>query len=190
MVKRCTWLLLAAAAIAAGASSHARAQAADTAVATAVARVDTVAGRQEFRPPLSPGRAFLYSLVLPGSAQAVLGRGRTGALIMAFESVALVMIRESALGLREARRNVADSVIVGYVDAQGQPAVRYERTPFSQALIRTRQEQLEDWIAVMVGNHLFSALDAFVAAHLWDVPLEVTVRTEARTRGLALRLYW
>lgn len=144
----------------------------------------------ETRPPLSPARAFLYSLVLPGYAQSVLGRGRSGTLILAFESMALVMIRESSGSLREARRNLADSVIVSYVGPDGQPAVRYERTPFSTALVRSREEQLEDWIAVLVGNHLFAAIDAYVAAHLWDVPIELAVQSSRARRGLALRLYW
>lgn len=144
----------------------------------------------EFRPPLSPRRAFLGSLLLPGYAQSLLGRDKTGTLIVAFESAAIFMIRESAANLREARRNVADSVIISYVDAQGNPAVRWQRTPFSRALVRSREEQLEDWIAVLVGNHLFAAIDAYVAAHLWDVPLEVALSTTPRRRGLALRLYW
>ena len=153
-------------------------------------RVDTVAPRVERRPPLSPRRAFVSSLLVPGYAQSVLGRGRTGTLFIAFESVALVMIRESSASLREARRNLADSVIVSYVDANGLPAVRRQATPFSAALVRARQEQVEDWIAVLVGNHLFSAIDAYVAAHLWDVPLEVGVRSHGGSRGLALRLNW
>jgi hypothetical protein len=144
----------------------------------------------ELRPPLSPRRAFIYSLLVPGYSQSVLGRGKTGSLIVAFESVALVMIRESAGSLREARRNVADSVIVSYVNAAGQPEVRFERTPFSRALVRARQEQFEDWVAVLVGNHLFAGIDAFVAAHLWDVPMEVALRSSSGTRGLAFRLYW
>lgn len=152
--------------------------------------VDTTGPSPERRAPLSPRRAFLYSLVMPGYAQSVLGRHRTSSLIMAFETVALVMIRESAGSLREARRNVADSVIVSFVDASGQPQVRYQRTPFSQALVRSRQEQLEDWIAVLVGNHLFAGLDAYVASLLWDLPAEVALRASPRSTGLALRLYW
>jgi hypothetical protein len=154
--------------------------------------VDTVPASPVLRPPLSPRRAFVYSLFVPGYSQSILGRGRTGTLLVAFESVALVMIRESAANLREARRNLADSLVVSYVDENGQPRVRHERTPFNRALVRTRQEQLEDWIAVLVGNHLFAAIDAYVAAHLWDVPMEIAVRSvsNTRTRGLALRLYW
>jgi hypothetical protein len=158
--------------------------------AQAPAAVDTVVPRPARRPPLSPRRAFVASLLVPGYAQSVLGRGRTGTLLVAFESVALVMIRESTSGLREARRNLADSVIVSFVDANGNPTARWERTPFSRALVRSRQEQVEDWIAVLVGNHLFSAIDAYVAAHLWDVPFEVGVQSSQGTHGLALRLNW
>jgi hypothetical protein len=161
-----------------------------TAFGQAPERVDTIAPRVERKPPLSPRKAFVSSLLVPGYAQSLFGRGRTGTLLVAFESVALVMIRESSSGLREARRNLADSVIVSFVDANGNPMVRWERTPFSRALVRARQEQVEDWIAVLVGNHLFSAIDAYVAAHLWDVPLEVGVRSSQGTRGLALRLNW
>ena len=158
--------------------------------ADSVRAVSPAGALAELQPPLSPRRAFTYSLFIPGYAQSVLGRARTGTLIMAFETVALVMIRESSLGLREARRNLADSIIVSYVDAGGNPTVVYQRTPFSQALLRSRQEQLEDWIAVLVGNHLFSAIDAFVAAHLWDLPAEIALRANPNSKGLALRLYW
>ena len=157
--------------------------------AQAPAAGDTGAARLARRPPLSPRKAFVTSLVVPGYAQSILGRDRTGTLLLAFESVALIMIRESSAGLREARRNLADSVIVSYVDPNGTPLVRWERTPFSRALVRSRQEQVEDWIAVLVGNHLFSAIDAYVAAHLWDVPLELGLGSSGAGR-LALRLNW
>jgi hypothetical protein len=42
--------------------------------------VDTAGPRPELRPPISPRRAFTYSLFLPGYAQSVLGRGRAGTL--------------------------------------------------------------------------------------------------------------
>jgi hypothetical protein len=33
---------------------------------------------------------------------------------------------------------------------------------------------VEDWLAVIAFNHLFSGADAFVAAQLWDLPLKVS----------------
>lgn len=162
------------------------AQRADTTRAT----VDTSGPRPERRPPISARRAFLYSLAVPGYAQSVLDRGRVGTVFMAFEAAAFVMIRQSAADIREARRNVADSVIVSFVDASGAPKITYQRTPFSTSLIRSRRSHLEDWSAVLLANHLFAAADAYVAALLWDLPAEISIRAAPRSARLALRLHW
>ena len=42
---------------------------------------------------------------------------------------------------------------------------------YSADLEKTRQLHVEDWLAVVVFNHLFAGADAFVAAQLWDVPV-------------------
>ena len=157
---------------------------------TSAAVVDTVQARPEMRPPLSPRRAFLYSLVLPGYAQSVLGRHRAGALEIAFEAAALTMIRISAADLREAKRNLRDSIPVSFVSANGAPEIRWVLTPYHQALVRARKAHVEDWIAVLIGNHLFSAADAYVAALLWDLPAEVALRATPRSAGLAFTLRW
>lgn len=157
---------------------------------TAAAAADTAGPRPELKPPLSPRRAFLYSLIFPGYAQSILGRGKTGTLLLGFEAAALVMIRESAADVREARRFRADSIPVAYVDANGNPNVRYRPTRFTAALVRTRREHVEDWIAVLVANHLFAAADGYVAALLWDLPAEVALRASPRAVGLALKLHW
>ena len=154
------------------------------------ARIDTVGPRPELQPPISPRRAFLYSLFLPGYSQSILGRHRAGALQLAFEAVALAMIRISAADVREARRTVADSIPVSFVNGDGLPAVRYERTPFTSSLLRSRQSHLEDWIAVLAANHLFSGADGYVAALLWDLPAEVALRATPRSVGLAFRVSW
>ena len=151
-------------------------------------RADSIAPVR--RPPLSARRAFLGSLVLPGYSQSVLGRHRSGAMYIAFETAAIFMIRESSLGIREARRNAADSVLVAYVDGTGAPAARYERTAFPKALVDVRKDQREDWIAVLVATHLFAALDALVASQLWDLPAEVSVSGSPRSAGLQLRVRW
>jgi hypothetical protein len=38
----------------------------------------------------------------------------------------------------------------------------------------------------MVGNHLFSGADAFVASHLWDVPIHVGMRLTPGGRGFVV----
>ncbi|HET9013482.1 MAG TPA: hypothetical protein VFN38_16780, partial [Gemmatimonadaceae bacterium] len=40
-------------------------------------------------PPLTPRRAFLYSLLLPGYSQSVLGRTTAGAIFVLSESIAI-----------------------------------------------------------------------------------------------------
>ena len=68
------------------------------------------------KPPISPRRAFLYSALLPGYGQAILGRNKAAAGMLVIEAMAIGMIRESAADVREARRMSGDSVIVTYVD--------------------------------------------------------------------------
>ncbi len=141
----------------------------------------------ERKPPISARRAFLSSLVLPGYGQSFLGRKRSGAMMLALEAISIAMVRESALGVREARRNAADSVIVSYVDAAGLPKVTYA-PGFPTSLIKTRKEHVEDWMALLIANHLFSAADALVAAVLWDLPAEVAVGGSRRTTNFGLRV--
>ena len=157
---------------------------------TAPPRIDTVGPRPELRPPLTPKRAFLYSLLLPGYSQSVLGRHRAGALQLVFEAAALVMIRQSAADVREARRNLADSVLVSFVNDVGQPQLRWERTAFSSALLRSRRAHLEDWIAVLAANHLFSAADGYVASLLWDLPAEVAIEPSPAATRFFIRIGW
>jgi hypothetical protein len=90
--------------------------------------------------------------------------------------------------VREARRISQDSIIVAWVDANGAPAVRYERTSFPSVLVKVRKEQVEDWVAVLVASHLFSAADALVSAILWDLPAELALQRRGGTQALGLRL--
>lgn len=142
---------------------------------------DTSKGpRPELRPPLSPGRSFAYSFLVPGSAQTALGRPRASALFIAFEAVAVTMLRQAQFDLRQARNAGADSVVVSWWDpASGQTARVVQPSPYSTDLIRSRRAHVEDWVAAIVANHLFSGLDAYVAANLWDVPAELSVRPTA-----------
>ena len=129
------------------------------------------------RPPITPKRAFLYSLMLPGFGQSRLDRGTSGALFSSIELAALVMVRRSLADVREAKRYRIDSLPASFTVVNG---IFRPGTPvggrFTADLVRTRRLHVEDWIAVLAFNHLFSAADAFVAAQLWDVPLTVSAR--------------
>ena len=56
--------------------------------------------------------------------------------------------------------------------------------------MRARRTHLEDWLAAVIFNHLFSGADAFVAANLADFNANVQADyTDKRVRVLA-RIAW
>ena len=141
------------------------------------------------KPPLSPRRAFLYSLLAPGFAQSKLGRPTAGAVFVFTESVAIAMLRESAADLRQARRfSGTDSLVVLGVDQDGKPIAR--RATYSEELVKIRQGHVEDWIAFLIANHLFAGADAYVAAHLWDLPSQINVSQTSAGTVIAARVRW
>jgi len=157
-------------------------------VAPGRTRVDT-ATRVVVKPPLSPRRAFLYSFLVPGYGQSVLKRPGAGALFVVTESIALAMLRESRADLAEARALQRDSIVVIGVDpATGQSII--QRNSYDQELVNVRRGHVEDWVAFIFANHLFAAADAYVAAHLWDLPTQISVERGKRGPVLAARLQW
>lgn len=144
------------------------------------------------KPPISPRRAFLYSAILPGYGQAILGRNKAAAVMLAIEAMAIGMIRESAADVREARRMSGDTVVVSYVDATGgassPPIVSARR--FDPQYVHVRQSHVEDWVAFLLANHLFSGADAFVAANLWELPAELSVRVAPGGATVGASLTW
>jgi hypothetical protein len=149
--------------------------------------VDTVGGPLITIPPrapISPRSAFFRSLLLPGYGQIGLDRSVAAGVYALTEAVAVGMARKSVLDLREAKRAPIDSTVASYRrdPATGQPLTDPETGQFIPesfvfndlgGRVRARRTHLEDWIAVLIFNHLFSAADAFVAAHLWDFPAQV-----------------
>jgi hypothetical protein len=174
-----------------GASRSLRAQRADSARAGVVRTVADSNRAKLPKPPLSPRRAFLYSLALPGYSQSVLGRPTAGALFVLTESIALVMLRESAADLREARRFRTDSlVVIGYDASAATPTPITQASAYTDRLIDVRRGHVEDWIAFLVANHLFAAADAYVAAHLWDLPTQISVESRRSGTVLAAKVSW
>ena len=150
--------------------------------------------RPEDVPPISPRRAFLYSLMLPGLGQAALDRRYTGAGFFLVEAAALAMLHRSAEDVRLAKAFTGDSVPLSYQtdpatgvvvrNAAGDPIVATWKQSLSTAdLIKARNLHYEDWIAVIIFNHLVSGADAFVAANLWDFGAHVKMRASPLVRG-------
>ncbi len=159
-----------------------RAQASGTPLAETPAGVSAA-----LKPPVTPRRAFLYSLFVPGAGQAALGRQAWGGAFFLAEGLSLALVYRSAEELRLARQFRVDSVPAAYtVDAAGQLVLGNDGRPtvaswtvsrYSAARVRARRTHYEDWIAVVLFNHLIAGADAYVAAQLWDLPARVALRT-------------
>lgn len=140
--------------------------------------IDTIKG-----PPIPPGRAFLYSLLLPGLGQAKLDRAWTGVLFAGIEVFAISRWEQAARDLRYAQTHRRDSIalydsvangIVQIDTATGKPIEIFAYNPYSSTRVGARKLHVEDWIAVIIFNHLISGADAFVEAQLWDLPSRVS----------------
>jgi hypothetical protein len=141
-------------------------------------------------PPITPRRAFVYSFLVPGSAQGILRRHKAAATFLFVEAISLAMIRESGADVHEARRTQNDSIVVSYVDESGNTNIVKGPPRFDDAYVHTRAAHVEDWIALLVANHLFAGADAFVAAHLWDVGARLAVRRLPGATALVASFKW
>jgi hypothetical protein len=112
----------------------------------------------------SPLNYFARSLILPGWGQASLDRKLTGGLFIAFEGVALAMALKA-------------HAEIGHLERTG-----------SERLEEKRQER-QDWLVMLAFNHLFSGLEAFVSANLFDFPGDLRARAlPAGRTGFGLSL--
>ncbi|MGQ0538771.1 MAG: hypothetical protein ACT4R6_07475, partial [Gemmatimonadaceae bacterium] len=175
---------------------------ADSAVASrtiAPPRAGIAPQRQRAQPPISSRRAFLYSLAAPGLGQSALRRPNAGALYFGLEMLSIGMALKSAYDLRLAKERARDSVVLQYridpnpgvpvLDSLGRPIVeKFAPNRYTSELIRARRTHLEDWIAFLVFNHLFSGADAFVSAQLWDLPTQLGARAAPTRAALSLRI--
>jgi hypothetical protein len=95
-------------------------------------------------PPVTPMGAFFRSLILPGWGQAAADQPIRGAFYFTMEATSLWMLFKTQAKLDAAKRAGDDD------------------------LVAARQDQKEDWIVMAVFWALFSGVDAWVSAHLWD----------------------
>ena len=148
-------------------------------------------------PPITPRRAFLYSALVPGLGQTALDRKYAGATFFLIEAMSWALLRRSAADVRTAQAFLGDSVPRTYAvdpttgivqrDAHGNPVVATWTQPYYDAnLVRARKLHVEDWVAVILFNHLFSGADAYVAANLWDLPQHLGMRAAPLPGGGAM----
>jgi hypothetical protein len=151
------------------------------------------------RVPISPGSAFLRSFLLPGAGQMKLARKKAATVFIVAEVGTVAMSIKSWSDLAKAK-NARDTVPTPVLDDQGQPVIdsvtnepKVTYAPKNKNLadrVKARRTHLEDWLAAMIFNHLFSGADAFVAANLADFNTNVQAEyTDRRVRVLA-RIAW
>lgn len=114
----------------------------------------------------SPLNYFARSLLVPGWGQASLDRKLTGGIFVAFEGLALAMALKAHHELR-------------YLESTGSERIEDKRA------------ERQDWLFLVAFNHLFSGLEAYVSASLFDFPGDLRMRPmgEGRT-GVGVTLPW
>jgi hypothetical protein len=139
------------------------------------------------KPPIPPGRALLYSMLLPGLGEAKLDHPGAGAFFFGIEVVSIAQARQAIIDRDYNAHHTSDSVVTSYqndgvtgtplTDSLGNPLPAgyvYNRYASAQGRLGARRLHVEDWIAAIIFNHLISGADAFVTAELWDLPHHVS----------------
>jgi hypothetical protein len=171
-------------------------------IAAPVAKAPQPAATDTPKPPMTPRRAFLTSLLIPGYAQTVFGRDHAAMLFAVIEIGSIGMARKSAQDLAEAKAFANDSVVATYkIDPLTSLAIidpktglpvpdTYIASRFIPDRVKARRTHYEDWIAAILFNHLFSGADAYVAANLWDFKANIGVVATPNSAGVyaSLRL--
>jgi hypothetical protein len=112
---------------------------------------------------VGPVGALWRSLLLPGWGQAATGRKVTGALFTIWEGTTMFMTLKAQ---QEA----------GYFKASGSPN------------LKSKRQEVQDWLVLWGFNHLFAGAEAFVAAHLRDFPGDLKIQAVPGRVGLRFSL--
>jgi len=119
-----------------------------------------------FEPPISPLGAMGRSFLLPGWGQAVLGRRVTGAVFILFEGLTATMLLKSVNQLH-------------YQESVGAET------------IEDKKKEAQDWLVLLVFNHLLAGTEAYVSALMWDFPTDLNTRVlPSGDVGVGISLYW
>lgn len=137
---------------------------------------------------ISPGGAFIRSMLIPGWGQAAVGSYGRGSFYFVTEAVSVWMLLKTASRRSTARDGLEfqRAEAERHLRAQGMTnpdsiALLVSEDPAvlgAENLVDTRSQQFEDWAAFGLFMLLVGGADAFVSAHLSDfpVPLEVDLQ--------------
>ncbi len=146
----------------------------------------------------SPGGAFLRSVLVPGWGQASSGSygraafyflAQAGNVWMTYKTHSLRDTARRRRQMLEAART-AELLRGGGVepDALEAELAADESIEDIRLLATARDEQMEDWVALLVFFTFFGGADAFVSAHLADFPAPLTVEPVAGPSGTAFEV--
>jgi hypothetical protein len=110
---------------------------------------------------IRPMSAFWRSFLIPGWGQARVGRKLSAGVFIAWEGVTLSMALKANQELQ-------------YLESVNDPRVE------------AKKQERQDWLVLLAVNHLLSAMEAYVSAHLWDFPGDLHVQTLPRGVGATL----
>jgi hypothetical protein len=64
----------------------------------------------------------------------------------------------------------------------------YDRAIGDTVKVPHKKQEVQDWLVLLVFNHLFSGAEAFVAAQLWDFPAKAEIRPVPGGIGAGIRV--
>ena len=147
---------------------------------------ESVFGQDVSEPVITPGGAFLRSMLVPGWGHVATEAYARGGFYVAAQAGSLWMLLQT-LGRRaesEAFRDLERNLVTARLQAEGlsdpteliQEVDRDPSVLSREALVEARDGQVEDWAALSIFLVLLGATDAFVAAHLADYPEPLTLQ--------------
>lgn len=152
---------------------------------------------------LSPGKAFLRSVLIPGWGQFSVGAPRRGVVFVTLQSASWYMLVKTlkkvseANDFADAHLKTATPIVTDTLRAMMTRDTSLNRrwsnpdtfqvallnaldttsiVRSARALVNSRNEQRQDWITYTLFLTLASGVDAFIAAHLADFPATITPR--------------
>ncbi len=175
-----------------GSTQSPHGQVTDTVSAQVQESPDSQATDEDTLPSLrgvSPGGAFLRSVLVPGWGHAVAGSYTRGGFYLVGQGMTTWMLFKTNARLDQARRQalVAEREAEARIIAGGatDPDSILALLDGDEAVLEARDleglrsQQWEDWLAVGIFLMVVGGADAFVSTHLADFPLPLTVETGA-----------
>jgi hypothetical protein len=150
---------------------------------------DTLAVRDTAQRRFPPGKALMRSMLVPGWGQFSVGAYKRGAFFLTAQGSSYYMLVRTRSRLNDARdkhqaqRGLARDSISALPGADTTDIeLRVDSVPAviaRNALVRSRERHMQDWITYTIFFTLASGVDAFVAAHLADFPVQIGTDPQA-----------